>query len=147
MSQQGTVSLTFFHCIRIEKRLRQYFHRIWIAMEKPLVKRGSGYGLPVTVVLTLSTSISVSTCRQLLTWLKKYSWEKTLQIHRGWKLVWIYNCTETRLYSPTFRCQYLVFWITMSWLSAGNCIILGPSLFVFKSAATEMRFSLLHVSL
>ena len=28
------------HCIRIEMRVKRYFHRIWIAMEKPLVKRG-----------------------------------------------------------------------------------------------------------
>ena len=28
------------HLIRIEVRVKQNFHRIWIAMEKPLVKRG-----------------------------------------------------------------------------------------------------------
>ena len=28
------------HCIRIEVRVKWNFHRIWIAMEKPLVKRG-----------------------------------------------------------------------------------------------------------
>ena len=27
------------HCIRIEVRVKRYFHRIWIAMEKTLVKR------------------------------------------------------------------------------------------------------------
>ena len=30
------------HCIRIEVRVKRNFHRIWIAMEKPLVKRGPG---------------------------------------------------------------------------------------------------------
>ena len=30
------------HCIRIEVRVERNFHRIWIAMEKPLVKRGPG---------------------------------------------------------------------------------------------------------
>ena len=30
------------HPIRIEVRVKQNFHRIWIAMEKPLVKRGPG---------------------------------------------------------------------------------------------------------
>ena len=30
------------HCIRIEQRVKQNFHRIWIAIEKPLVKRGLG---------------------------------------------------------------------------------------------------------
>ena len=28
------------HCIRIEMRVKRHFHRIWIAMEKLLVKRG-----------------------------------------------------------------------------------------------------------
>ena len=28
------------HCIRIEVTVKQNFHRIWIGMEKPLVKRG-----------------------------------------------------------------------------------------------------------
>ena len=41
------------HCIRIEVRVKRNFHRIWIAMEKPLVKRG-----PVRTKQTcLSTSI------------------------------------------------------------------------------------------
>ena len=31
------------HCIRIEMRVKRNFHRIWIVMEKPLVKRGPGY--------------------------------------------------------------------------------------------------------
>ena len=31
------------HCIRIEMRVKRNFHRIWIAMEKPLVKRDPGY--------------------------------------------------------------------------------------------------------
>ena len=30
------------HCIRIEMRVKQNFHRIWIAMKKPLVKRAPG---------------------------------------------------------------------------------------------------------
>ena len=30
------------HCIRIEIRVKRNSHRIWIAMEKPLVKRGPG---------------------------------------------------------------------------------------------------------
>ena len=30
------------HCIRIEMRVKRNFHRIWIAMEKPLMKRGPG---------------------------------------------------------------------------------------------------------
>ena len=30
------------HCIEIEMRVKPNFHRIWIAMEKPLVKRGPG---------------------------------------------------------------------------------------------------------
>ena len=30
------------HCIKIEVRVKQNFHRIWIAMEKPLVKRAPG---------------------------------------------------------------------------------------------------------
>ena len=30
------------HFIRIEMRVKRNFHRIWIAMEKPLVKRGPG---------------------------------------------------------------------------------------------------------
>ena len=30
------------HCIRIEMRVKRNFHRIWIAMEKTLVKRGPG---------------------------------------------------------------------------------------------------------
>ena len=30
------------HCIRIEVRVKRNFHRIWIAMEKPLVKRAPG---------------------------------------------------------------------------------------------------------
>ena len=33
------------HCIRIELRVKRNFHRIWIAMEKPLVKRGPGWQL------------------------------------------------------------------------------------------------------
>ena len=32
-----------YHCIKIEMRVKRNFHRIWIAMEKPLVKRGPGY--------------------------------------------------------------------------------------------------------
>ena len=28
------------HCIRIEMKVKRNFHRIWIAMERPLVKRG-----------------------------------------------------------------------------------------------------------
>ena len=31
-----------YHCIRIEMRVKRNFHRIWIAMEKPLVKQGPG---------------------------------------------------------------------------------------------------------
>ena len=41
--QQAVVPCTKFcsdHCIRIEVRVKQNFHRIWIATEKPLVKRG-----------------------------------------------------------------------------------------------------------
>ena len=33
------------HCIRIEMRVKRNFHRIWIAMEKPLVKRGPAWWL------------------------------------------------------------------------------------------------------
>ena len=33
------------HCIRIEVRVKWNFHRIWIAMEKPLVKRAPGSGI------------------------------------------------------------------------------------------------------
>ena len=33
------------HPIRVEVRVKQNFHRIWIAMEKPLVKRGPGLSL------------------------------------------------------------------------------------------------------
>ena len=33
------------HCIRIEMRVKRNFHRIWIAMEKPLGKRGPGLRL------------------------------------------------------------------------------------------------------
>ena len=31
------------HCIRIEVRVKRNSHRVWIAMEKPLVKRGPVY--------------------------------------------------------------------------------------------------------
>ena len=37
------------HCIRIEVRANRNFHRIWIAMEKPLVKRG-----PVCPIASIS---------------------------------------------------------------------------------------------
>ena len=30
------------HCIRIEVRVKRNFHRIWIAMEKPLLERAPG---------------------------------------------------------------------------------------------------------
>ena len=33
-------------CIRLEVRVKRYFHQIWIAMENPLVKRGPGYYFP-----------------------------------------------------------------------------------------------------
>ena len=33
------------HCIRIEVRVKRNFHQIWIAMEKPLVKRAPGHDL------------------------------------------------------------------------------------------------------
>ena len=45
------------HGIRVEVRVKRNFHRIWIAMEKPLVKRGPGHGcaavqsLPDTIEL------------------------------------------------------------------------------------------------
>ena len=41
----GVVSCTKFcsdHCISIEMRVKRNFHRIWIAIENPLVKRGPG---------------------------------------------------------------------------------------------------------
>ena len=34
------------HCIRIEMRVKRNFHGIWIAMEKPLVKRGPDWWWP-----------------------------------------------------------------------------------------------------
>ena len=33
------------HCIRIEVSMKRNFHRIWIAMEKPLVKRAPVYSV------------------------------------------------------------------------------------------------------
>ena len=42
------------HCIRIEVRVKRHFHRIWIAMEKPLVKRAPGpvfYQYGLTLIL------------------------------------------------------------------------------------------------
>ena len=42
MPRTAVVSCAKFcsdHCIRIDVKVKRHFHRIWIAMEKPLVKR------------------------------------------------------------------------------------------------------------
>ena len=44
------------HCIRIELRVKRNFHRIWIVMEEPLVKRGPGPCLPWGTIPTTCTS-------------------------------------------------------------------------------------------
>ena len=43
------------HGIRVEVRVKRNFHRIWIAMEKPLVKRGPGPFVHLVPVCRMST--------------------------------------------------------------------------------------------
>ena len=49
------------HCIRIELRVKRNFHRIWIAIEKPLVKRGPdnqwAMHYPCSLVFEILTSV------------------------------------------------------------------------------------------
>ena len=51
------------HCISIEMRVKRNFHRIWIAMEKPLVKRGPR---PVRCQAITLTSVDLLTTGQIL---------------------------------------------------------------------------------
>ena len=50
------------HCIGIEMRPKRNFHRIWIAMEKPLVKRGPvhEYATSSTLMMTWSMYASLN---------------------------------------------------------------------------------------
>ena len=52
------------HCIRIE--VKRNFHRIWIAMEKPLVKRGPGLDIQLHPY-TGSRSVQDTDCCQVST--------------------------------------------------------------------------------
>ena len=55
------------HCIRIEMRANRNSHRIWIAMEKPLVKRAPGFDFPVLrrCLPRGVWQMSVSVCRKV----------------------------------------------------------------------------------
>ena len=46
------------HCIRIEVRVKQNVHRIWIAMDKLLVKRGPGNHYDDVIMTTIASEIT-----------------------------------------------------------------------------------------
>ena len=57
-----------YHCIRIEMRVKRNFHRIWIAMKKPLVKRGPVRNCWKATVCCEKSKFTISS-----TWLEKGS--------------------------------------------------------------------------
>ena len=74
------------HCIRIEVRVKRNFHRIWIAMEKPSVKRAPAWlrmACVECVVLSTYWPIALSSCTC-------YKWLYTDQIivTRGHLCLW-----------------------------------------------------------
>ena len=76
-----------YHCIRIEMRVIRNFHQIWIAMEKPLVKRGPG---PVRQV---------------------WSWYHTITPEIIGKFNQFYRCTTTgTILTPVYQ------WACVTWL-------------------------------
>ena len=60
-----TAQICSDHGISVEVRVKQNFHRIWIAMEKPLVKRGPALGLGHDNHIHIYTGCNYSSMSQL----------------------------------------------------------------------------------
>ena len=90
------------HCIRIEVRVKRNFHRIWIAMEKPLVKWAPGHSSSMSSTAKLLTtklcyfnlsslvSADQTTCVQMadeiLLDIKAFHWS-VAHLHAQWVVV------------------------------------------------------------